>query len=788
MKRKAIKWLFLALAVLGAMALVIKIAPGKTWFLVNWSIFGVVMLVVAFSLRRGLKEKKWERKKWIFQIVNPIALGAPALMFVATLGLANNPVSWILRNILVSAFVYGSALYYLGSTYWIYKDEVAARVQQIKTGKGKRKKKIKKGVDLEAPSVDFWPFWAYEVLRAKSDTVTKELILGALSKEAKDGKSLSRTLLAKIRFSFSYRIRSLVASVGKFKIEDLDQLVKEEFVTSFRAVLRKKTIEGNLDKQDEIGKDTLEKLEARGKLAEWDIEAETANLLDVSVDNALHRAQNELSLMDMENEEVYEKIKVGEKINTGWTTKEGKREIRDFVIKNRRIAKITSEGDTDQKEEVVKEQKLEMVNGPGRAKRGIHLVLVGLVIVANLWLGFQILPSVIENARAAQKPAVESTIVVPPANPSGPSGTISPPWENIRIPSFSENPIFWGAFAFLMAFLVYAAAAAISKKEPEWLKEHTRKIVGICVVMFFFNIFALAYLPRAGPGMIVMILSLIFGARISGMRTLGALAGMMMVLFVFLFIVKFMIPTTCYIFDGKFYAEQIHSGKLWEDTKKGIKDMLDKPKTQASQPVVEPKAKTPKKVTEFYRPKAEETKQVRQVTPKHETRVVEKASVVKEVKEVSNISLGKFCSVITNGVEDYSDRHTGEWPRDITDGSLAYEPVSSGREDGCIAWKNMDRGQLLTVTVTIDLKGTYNITKIRYNPGDCQRANAWNADIMESPFGRIPTNPGSSYQGTWTEQTGSITASIVTVRFEKSPKRGSWLFIGEIEIWGTPVE
>lgn len=157
---------------------------------------------------------------------------------------------------------------------------------------------------------------------------------------------------------------------------------------------------------------------------------------------------------------------------------------------------------------------------------------------------------------------------------------------------------------------------------------------------------------------------------------------------------------------------------------------------------------------------------------------------------LNNVALGKPCTVITNGAEDYSDGHPGEWPRDITGGRLAYQPVSSGKEDGCIAWQNEDHDELFVVTVTIDLGATHNITKIRYNPGNCERAETWNADIMESPFGKTPTNPGSPYQGTWTEQTGSITTSKVTIKLEKTRRSWAtdWLFIGEIEVWGTSIE
>ena len=154
-----------------------------------------------------------------------------------------------------------------------------------------------------------------------------------------------------------------------------------------------------------------------------------------------------------------------------------------------------------------------------------------------------------------------------------------------------------------------------------------------------------------------------------------------------------------------------------------------------------------------------------------------------------NIALGKPVTVTTNGADEPHE-HVGEWPSDITDGSLDYQPVSSGIEDGCVGWVNDDYDELMVVTVTIDLQGTYNINKIRYNMGNCQRAETWNADRMESPFGRTTTNPGTPYSGAWTEQAGDITASSVTIKFEKTRTawERDWLFIGEIEVWGTPVE
>lgn len=60
---------------------------------------------------------------------------------------------------------------------------------------------------------------------------------------------------------------------------------------------------------------------------------------------------------------------------------------------------------------------------------------------------------------------------------------------------------------------------------------------------------------------------------------------------------------------------------------------------------------------------------------------------------------------------------------------------------------------------------------------------------MESPFGRTTTNVGSSYLGAWTEHTGNTTASKVTIKLEKTTRfdATNWLFIGEIEVWGTPL-
>lgn len=152
-----------------------------------------------------------------------------------------------------------------------------------------------------------------------------------------------------------------------------------------------------------------------------------------------------------------------------------------------------------------------------------------------------------------------------------------------------------------------------------------------------------------------------------------------------------------------------------------------------------------------------------------------------------NIALGKPVRVSTNGAAEaclFCDK-----PFYITDGSLRYDASGSGTS-GSVGWQNNDYNQLMRVTVTIDLDGRYLIEKIRYNSGNVLRAETWNADAMATPFGKTATNAGRSFTGAWTEQTGSLIASNITVTFEKTRKKWEqdWLFIGEIEVFGSPLE
>jgi len=152
---------------------------------------------------------------------------------------------------------------------------------------------------------------------------------------------------------------------------------------------------------------------------------------------------------------------------------------------------------------------------------------------------------------------------------------------------------------------------------------------------------------------------------------------------------------------------------------------------------------------------------------------------------LTNVALGKHVSVLTNGANDNRES-PGLYPSDITDGSLDYLRSSLAQEDGTVGYVNNDYNQLMEITVTIDLQGTYSISQIRYNMGHVERAGTWNADTMSTPFGTIETSPGSPYQGAWTEQNGSATLSSVTIVLRKTRTSypTDWLFIGEIEILG----
>lgn len=152
----------------------------------------------------------------------------------------------------------------------------------------------------------------------------------------------------------------------------------------------------------------------------------------------------------------------------------------------------------------------------------------------------------------------------------------------------------------------------------------------------------------------------------------------------------------------------------------------------------------------------------------------------------SNVARSKPCYVHTNGAERPGGGHQGEWPDDIVDGDLSYQPVSSGNPDGCIAWVNDDYNELLRVNVVIDLGQTATVTRIRYNMGNCQHADTWGPDWFISPLTASVTIPGTSYSGAWTTHNGSFSGNAVSLVLEKTRTSTArdWLFIGEVEAYG----
>lgn len=149
---------------------------------------------------------------------------------------------------------------------------------------------------------------------------------------------------------------------------------------------------------------------------------------------------------------------------------------------------------------------------------------------------------------------------------------------------------------------------------------------------------------------------------------------------------------------------------------------------------------------------------------------------------LNNIAFGKPVTITSNGAEEFR----GQKPADVTDGSLMYNP-GDDFNDGCIGYRNDTYNELMVMEVKIHLGAIYKIQKVRYNMGNVQRADSWNADKMISPLGNSSTKPGTSYNGAWTEHIGEFTDSVITIRLEKTRIQWNqdWLFIGEIEVYGS---
>jgi hypothetical protein len=134
-----------------------------------------------------------------------------------------------------------------------------------------------------------------------------------------------------------------------------------------------------------------------------------------------------------------------------------------------------------------------------------------------------------------------------------------------------------------------------------------------------------------------------------------------------------------------------------------------------------------------------------------------------------NVTLGKVVRVAAIN-EEYIDGDI----RNITDGDVEKK----------VGWANDQYDEEMIVQVTIDLSGTFQISKIRYIPGHVSRL-AWVPDTMETPFGKVAPTVDAER---WTEMTGNVVTSELTIIFTKTRTEwdNGWLFIGEIEAYGIP--
>jgi hypothetical protein len=159
--------------------------------------------------------------------------------------------------------------------------------------------------------------------------------------------------------------------------------------------------------------------------------------------------------------------------------------------------------------------------------------------------------------------------------------------------------------------------------------------------------------------------------------------------------------------------------------------------------------------------------------------------ILKRISEPFNVALGRTCKIVADGPDKVHIQNHDRWiygKDEMKDDRLTDDSL-----DTWIGWVKDSYNSLFKVTVTIDLGDTYVIRKIRYNMGNVQRAETWNADKMITPFGEVRTNPGQSYAGAWTEHTGHLKASSVSVTFTKTRLSypTDFLCIGEVEIYAT---
>lgn len=153
-----------------------------------------------------------------------------------------------------------------------------------------------------------------------------------------------------------------------------------------------------------------------------------------------------------------------------------------------------------------------------------------------------------------------------------------------------------------------------------------------------------------------------------------------------------------------------------------------------------------------------------------------------------NVAFGKPVFLSTNGVAaPMPGFPTAAFDAPaVTDGTLNPAPGEAGGPGGGLLFYNPLLGRTLAVTITIDLQGSYNVTSIRYNPGNGAAAAAL-PDTISTPLGSSTPPPADGPEGAWTTQTGHYKGETVTVVLHQTRGLAALgvLAVGEIEVYGT---
>lgn len=622
MVRISIAGIWLILALIKALKGGIKMSVVLHLF--EWFIVGLLFYFVIRGWKRGSKAPKGSIKGWAHHVCNPISLGAPAGLFAITLLLGLLGWSgldfWIVKWTLLLAFIYASGRYHIESCYWPSENESLALVNNWRGELG--------GTKLEK-RFQYLPALVFKVLRVRCNKIRKEFFLGAITGGAKTGKFLNRTLVAKVRVVLKFKLVDLSKAIGDYEvseskdiakeaIEALDQEVKDIFLTTFLETFRGYAYEKSLDKRKELCEKVVKALKEPLEALGMEIEKDWVSLpAEIEVDGRFYDCLNRMSLTDFETKEVFRRAEIGKKMGFELQKIKGiKSDIKRFVFADRlmKSPESLSMPETEEKT-VVKEEKLRISTVREPFKLFLIWALLGLIILLGViplgFIGYS------KFGPAKAETSIESVVpagsVAPPANPSGPSGTVDSPFSQYHIPGFTENPLLWGAVAVLVAFLVFAGITKFSNRNSEWISKYGKWIFRGCGAMIFFGMLMQPYAGLMGSGALILVIGLFIyiGARKN--RMAKAVDGMIGLILFYIIVLQLFIPMSelvtkinqprLYKLYEKQIKEPIESGKAWEDFKK----LFSEPQSQVSnetfgvpsQPTVEPKVETPKKVVEF---------------------------------------------------------------------------------------------------------------------------------------------------------------------------------------------